>query len=196
MGRDDYRGADRVFGWSFYSQGAAEGRQTSADPFIAHALEWFGDPDPTRGSPWDKGERLAELAGRGRTLLVLDGLEPLQEPPGAEQGRVKDPGLCCLLKGLARHNGGLCVVTTRLPLPDVEGFLGQGVTQVDLDNLSPEAGAAYLAHLGVNGSEEERRAASEEYGGHALALTLLGSYLKTVYDGDVLGRQTRTRSPS
>ena len=78
MAADNYRGAERVFGWSFYSQGAAEGRQVSADQFIAAALEWFGDEDPTKGSPWDKGERLAELIKRQRTLLILDELEPLQ----------------------------------------------------------------------------------------------------------------------
>jgi hypothetical protein len=63
MGRDNYRGAERVYGWSFYSQGAAPegGRQVSADQFIAAALTWFGDPDPTQGSPWEEGERLAEL---------------------------------------------------------------------------------------------------------------------------------------
>lgn len=27
MAQNDFRGADRVFGWSFYSQGAAEGKQ-------------------------------------------------------------------------------------------------------------------------------------------------------------------------
>ena len=64
LAKDNYRGAERVYGWSFYSQGAAEGRQVSADQFIAAALEWFGDPDPTAGSPWDKGERLAELIKR------------------------------------------------------------------------------------------------------------------------------------
>ena len=101
LGQDDYRGAARVFGWSFYSQGAAEGRQVSADPFIAVALEWFGDPDPTRGSAWDKGERLAELVRQARTLLILDGLEPLQYPPGPLAGQLKDPALAALLKGLA-----------------------------------------------------------------------------------------------
>jgi len=82
MQKEGYRGAERVLGWSFYSQGAAEGKQASADQFIAHALAWFGDPDPTKGSPWDKGERLAELVRQQRTLLILDGLEPLQQPPG------------------------------------------------------------------------------------------------------------------
>ncbi len=188
MGQYNYRGAERVFGWSFYSQGAAEGRQVSADQFIATALDWFGDPDPTQGSPWDKGERLAELVKQRRTLLVLDGLEPLQNPPPVETGRIKDPGLCCLLRELARHNPGLVVVTTRLAVEDLKDFVGSSAIERDLEALSAEAGAACLAHLGVKGIEHELRQAAEEYGGHALALTLLGRYLADVYGGDVRQR--------
>ena len=40
LGADNYRGARRVFAWSFYSQGSNE-RVTSADQFIAEALEFF-----------------------------------------------------------------------------------------------------------------------------------------------------------
>ncbi|UCE08088.1 MAG: toll/interleukin-1 receptor domain-containing protein, partial [bacterium] len=47
---DNYRGAKRVFAWSFYSQGTGE-RVTSADLFIKEALTWFGDTDPQSGSP-------------------------------------------------------------------------------------------------------------------------------------------------
>src|SRR3954470_1978991 len=36
-------GAERVYGWSFYSQGASEERVTSADAFVDAALRWFGD---------------------------------------------------------------------------------------------------------------------------------------------------------
>jgi tetratricopeptide (TPR) repeat protein len=188
MGQDGYRGAERVFGWSFYSQGAVEGRQVSADLFIATALAWFGDPDPTAGSPWDKGERLAELVKQKRTLLVLDGLEPLQNPPPVETGRIKDPGLCCLLRELGRHNPGLVIVTTRLPVEDLKDFVGSSAIERDLEALSAEAGASCLAHLGVNGTAKELRQAAEEYGGHALALTLLGRYLADVYSGDVRKR--------
>jgi hypothetical protein len=93
MGEDHYRGAERVYGWSFYSQGAAEGKQASADQFTDAALRWFGDPEPEAGTPWDKGERLAELVRKRRTLLVLDGLEPLQTPPPVETGRLSQgPG--------------------------------------------------------------------------------------------------------
>ncbi len=186
--RDGWRGAERVFGWSFYSQGAAEGRQASADPFIDAALRWFGDPDPTTGSPWDKGERLAELVQGRRTLLILDGLEPLQNPPPVEAGRINDPGLRCLLRSLAHGQGGLCVVTTRLPLDDLREFIGATHVQVDLEQLTPEAGAEYLGKLGVRGNLGELREAAAEYGGHALALTLLGGLLADACGGDVRRR--------
>jgi tetratricopeptide (TPR) repeat protein len=183
MEEQDWRGAERVFGWSFYSQGAAEGRQTSADPFIAWALGWFGDPDPDRGTPWDKGERLAELVRKQRTLFVLDGLEPLQQPP---EGRLKDPALQTLLRELARDNPGLCVLTTRLAVDDLKE-LGGSVSK-DLESLETQEGAEYLEHLGVKGTPEELRAVSREMGGHALALTLLGTYLAIGYDGDIRRR--------
>jgi hypothetical protein len=63
----------------------------SADTFIAAALEAFGDPDPQAGSPWDRGARLAGLVGTSRSLLVLDGLEPLQHPPGPLAGQLAGP---------------------------------------------------------------------------------------------------------
>jgi hypothetical protein len=188
MARDNYRGAERVYGWSFYSQGAAEGRQVSADLFIAAALEWFGDPDPTAGSPWDKGERLAELVKRQRTLLILDGLEPLQNPPPVETGKIKDPGLRAFLRELARHNPGLVVLTTRLAVDDLKDFLGSSALDIDLENLSAKAGATYLAHLGVKGTPAECADAAREYRGHALALTLLGRYLVDVFKGDIRRR--------
>jgi hypothetical protein len=79
MDGDEWRGAERVYGWSFYSQGTD--RLTSSDEFVDAALRWFGDKEPEKGSAWDKGERLAALVRRERTLLILDGLEPLQWGP-------------------------------------------------------------------------------------------------------------------
>ncbi len=188
MGRDNYRGAEQIYGYSFYSQGAAEGRQVSADVFIGTALEWFGDPDPRKGSPWDKGERLAELVSRHRTLLILDGLEPLQCPPGEMEGRLKDPGLQSLLRELARHNSGLCIVTTRLPVDDLKEFVDTSVERINLGYLSSEAGVELLENLGVNGTADELREAVGEFYGHALALILLGRYLTVVYKGDIRQR--------
>ena len=124
MARGNFRGATRVFGWSFYSQGVRAETAASADSFIDAALRFFGDPDPTAGSPWDKGARLAGLIGRERPLLVLDGMEPLQSAHAFERGKLHDPALDSLLRGLARHSSGLCLVTTREPLPDLAGRPG------------------------------------------------------------------------
>jgi tetratricopeptide (TPR) repeat protein len=184
MARDDYRGAKLVYAWSFYSQGTTD-RAASADQFIEAALVFFGDPDPNKGSPWDKGERLAHFVAAQRTLLVLDGLEPLQHPPGAGEGRLKDQALQSLLRSLAASNQGLCLISTRVPVNDLSSFESSTAPRIDLEHLSPEAGAQVLKAQGVKGTQAELEQASTEFGGHSLALTLLGSYLSDVCSGDV-----------
>ncbi len=187
MVRDGFRGAERVYGWSFYSQGTSE-RAASADLFIDQALRWFGDQDPTLGSPWDKGERLANFIQQTRTLLVLDGLEPLQHPPGYHEGRLKDAALQAMLVELAAHQPGLCVISTRERVGNLSDFENSTVIQHDLEHLTPQAGAQLLRALNVKGDDDELEEAAKEYEGHALALTLLGSYLADVCGGDIRRR--------
>ena len=188
MAAQHYRSAELVFGWSFYRQGSSGGT-SSADEFLDAALTWFGDPDPRIGTAWEKGERLAKLIAHRRTLLVLDGLEPLQNPPGPQEGRLRDPSLQALLRELAAFNSGLCVITTRLPIADVADHERTSALRRDLEQLSSDAGAKLLRALGVKGDEAELRSASDEFSGHCLALTLLGSYLTDAYNGDIRCRK-------
>ena len=118
MAAEHYRSAELVFGWSFYRRGTSGGT-SSADEFLDAALAWFGDPDSRVGTAWEKGERLAKLIAHRRTLVVLDGLEPLQNPPGPQEGRLREPSLQALLRELAAFNMGLCIITTRMPIPDI-----------------------------------------------------------------------------
>jgi hypothetical protein len=184
---DQYRSAEIIFGWSFYRQGTS-GDTSSADEFLDAALTWFGDPDPRLGTAWEKGERLAKLVAHRRTLLVLDGLEPLQNPPGPQEGRLREPAIQALLRELAAFNTGLCLITTRAPVADIADYERTSALRRDLEQLSSDAGAQLLRALGVNGNEAELRRASNEFGGHCLALTLLGSYLTDAYDRDILCR--------
>ena len=188
MAARHYDCAELVYGWSFYRQGTSGGT-SSADEFLDAALTWFGDPDPRMGTAWEKGERLAKLIAHRRTLLVLDGLEPLQNPPGPQEGRVRDPSLQALLRELAAFNSGLCVITTRLPIADVADHERTSAPRRDLEQLSSDAGAKLLRALGVKGGEAELRSASDEFNGHCLALTLLGSYLTDAYNGDIRCRK-------
>jgi tetratricopeptide (TPR) repeat protein len=188
MAAEHYRSTELVFGWSFYRQ-ATGGDTSSADEFLDAALAWFGDPDPRVRTAWEKGERLAKLIAHRRTLLVLDGLEPLQNPPGPQEGRLREPSLQALLRELAAFNMGLCIITTRMPVPDIAGHERTSALRRNLEQLSSDAGALLLRALGVKGPEAELRRASKEFSGHCLALTLLGSYLTDAYNGDIRCRK-------
>src|ERR1017187_737829 len=176
-----------VFGWSFYSQGTSENRQTSSDPFFADILRFFKLAVEPTASVYAKAEALADHLRKERVLLLLDGCEPLQDAAGD----MKDSALKALLQELATQNKGLVVCTTRVRINDVPDDPPRAQS-IDLDNLDPEHGAEYLRHLGVEGTEEELRQASTAYGNHALALTLLGTYLVDFCDKDV---RRRTGSP-
>src|ERR1700745_3206750 len=188
MGAERFLSSQLVFGWSFYRQGT-RGGSSSADEFLDVALSWFGDPDPRVGTAWQKGERLAKLIAHRRTLLILDGLEPLQNPPGPEEGRLREPSLQALLRELAAFNTGLCVITTRLPVADIADHERTSALSHELEHLSSDAGEKLLRALGVKGHEAELRSASDEFNGHCLALTLLGSYLTDAYNGDIRRRR-------
>ena len=81
------------------------------------------------------------------------------------------------------------MITTRLPVTDIADQEGSSAPRLDLEHLSREAGAQLLRALGVKGQETELRSASDEFSGHCLALTLLGSYLTDAYDGDIRCRE-------
>ncbi len=135
----------------------------------------------------ERARALAKLVQRERTLLLLDGLEPLQDPPGVNKGRFKDKGLAELVKLLANSNHGLVVLTTRQEVPELAGH-GALVVNHPLDKLTPPAGAELLVELGVRGRQRDLEAAVREVDGHALSVTLLGTYLSEVCGGDIRHR--------
>ena len=97
--------------------------------------------------------RWAKLIAHRRTLLVLDGLEPLQNPPGPQEGRLREPSLQALLREIAAFNRGLCVITTRTPVADIAGHERTSALRRDLEQLSSDACAKLLRALDVKGDE-------------------------------------------
>ena len=208
-----WRGARAVYAWSFYSQGSNEDRQASADEFFITAFKFFTkDTERPPKNAHEKGTRLAELIQRQRTLLVLDGMEPLQYATGrlgrtdeGSFGGIKDPGIKALLACLAEKNPGLCILTTRIEIGELKK--NPGVRFEALKRLQPNDGVALLRSVGVEPKTppEQYRLAHEmgdlpilpqpihddldrvveELEGHALALTLVGNYLTAHHDGDI-----------
>ncbi|HJU56494.1 MAG TPA: toll/interleukin-1 receptor domain-containing protein, partial [Pyrinomonadaceae bacterium] len=145
-------GAPRFLGVSFYSQGTRD-QAGSSDQFLIQALETFGERDAGQKSLWDRGQRLAELVAAEPTVLVLDGVEPLQYGPGPHkmEGQLKDPGVHGLLARLSSHPGkALCIVTTRLRLEDSD-LQNDSFAQQSVETLSPEAARDLLKARGVHG---------------------------------------------
>lgn len=187
-----WRGASRIYVESFYSQGTDEKRGGSADAFFTHALDWFGYSGPKLTSRSAEGEELAKLLQRERTLLVLDGLEPLQYPAqrSGMAGELKDPGLKALILQLAHQTQCMCVITTRFPLPELKSMRPPTVIVEPLSPLSEEAGARLLRSLKIRGGDGELRAAVRDLDGHALAVSLLGRYLADFSDCDIAQRSS------
>jgi TIR domain len=187
---DNYRGAEAVLGWSFYSQGTKE-RATSAEEFLNWALDRLGITVAATSAS-AKGEAIAEAVAKRRVLLVLDGVEPLQHGLDRQQGELKDAGLRALLRRVAStppgQTHGLIVLTSRLAVKDVARWQNDVAPVVDVEKLSDEAGAALLRDNGAWGTDKELKAAAHDFGGHPLALGLLASFLKETQTGDVRRR--------
>lgn len=191
LGTKDRFGIECYFDWSFYSQGTRRisdattaSHAVSADLFIKEALEFFGEPKLASSnlSASHKGERLGQLIAGARTLLILDGLEPLQD---VRTGKLRDDGLRALLRSLAAHNPGLALITTRQHLPELNTWHNTVAPEWRLAFLTDEEGGALLTRLGVRGTESQKHELSKRVKGHALTLTLLGHFLKRAHHGDV-----------
>lgn len=198
MRDQDYLGAQKVLAWSFYSQGTKE-NLVSADLFVNQALTWLAPKDPVSQNPWARGQALARLIKKHRFLLVLDGLEPLQHPLSAPDvgGQLTDDSIRALLEELSDPSDweGLCVITTRVPLTDLRRFEDGNqqamgcVVQLELENLSIRDGADLLRYLiRTDARQRDLEKAVEEVQGHALAITLMGSYLRDVHQGNLAKR--------
>jgi hypothetical protein len=190
MQAHNYPGAERVLGWSFFSQGATE-RAASAEEFLNWALEKLGITLMTTSANI-KADAIAEAMMRRRVLLLLDGIEPLQHGPGPLLGQLKDLGLRSLLRRFAATQPGaahgLIVLTSRLTVKDLARWENGAAPVVDVDRLSDEAGAALLSDNDVRGTKRELEAAAHDFEGYPLGLGLLASFLKETQKGDVRRR--------
>jgi tetratricopeptide (TPR) repeat protein len=171
-----------VFSWSFYSQGTLERSATSSDSFLVEIMSWLNINLPPMASVYSRAEAVANRLRQEKMLLILDGIEPMQDSAGV----LRDLALKAFLQELSTANRGLVLCTSRLRL-DIPDDPPRSLS-LDLENLKPEHGAEYLQHLGVQGEEKELQQASRDCGNHALALTLLGTYLVDFLKGDIRRR--------
>jgi len=169
--RLELRGA---FGWSFYGD-------PSAEHWAAKLLKWaqhdLGVPVPVTGRV---AGRVLEVLAAVPMLLVLDGLEVVQEGPAGEGfGRLLDGPMREVLTGACRQDhAGLVVLTSRFPFADLETVDGSSARMLEVPAFTPVEGAALLAARGGGWlPEPQRRELAAAVDGHALAVTVLAGLL-------------------
>ncbi|MHB9133703.1 MAG: hypothetical protein ACYDBB_21785 [Armatimonadota bacterium] len=156
-----------LFAWSFY-------QERDSTKFLQAMLEWahetLGTPIPAKAA--DLVAAVLAVLREHPLLVVLDGLEVLQEgPEDTRHGTFIDGALREFLVGLClREHGGLAVLTSRFMFTDLERYLGTVFHQLQLPGLSPKQGAALLSELGVGGSIMHRSEVSSRLEGHPLGL--------------------------
>jgi len=163
-----HHGAARPFGilfWNFSTNPRIE-------EFLDAALSYFA---PDRTAPANLSvERLMDwLEWRDPRdhLLVLDGLEAVQDRPGGTPGAITDPSVRKLLTRICAGLGGTrAVIASCLPFPQLEGEAS--ARTLDLAGFSRDEAQDLLMRLGL----PDRPAADDlidAFGTHPLTLRIL-----------------------
>jgi hypothetical protein len=174
---------DALFAWSFYVD-------QDVSNFLRHAYRYFSGGLKPEASGAGLLHRLTEvlLVDGGRSLIVLDGLERVQRPPGDLKrgfGELEDPLLRQAVTRLAAGAGRTkCLITTRFPVPDLHRWEGREYTRLEVDRLDRAAARQLLRRHGVRGDDRALDAVVDEYGSHALTLDHIGAYLADFCSGD------------
>jgi hypothetical protein len=162
-----------IFAWSFYAD-------ASAERWAASLLEWAEEEFGLQIKPMRLAERVLALLRKLPLLLVLDGLEIVQEGPAGEGfGRLLDGTLREVLAGICRaRQAGLIVLTSRFPFADLESFDGTTARMLEVPAFTLAEGAKLIAAEGGDWlAEKERRELVAAVDGHALAVGVLAGLL-------------------
>jgi tetratricopeptide (TPR) repeat protein len=175
---------DGVFWWGFY-------RNVYLDRFLNALLGYVSqgqiDPDTIK-SPWEKTDKIKEYISKGAYLIILDGLEQMQKSEsGDEFGKMAHRECTELLHYLAdAPTAGLCLITTRFPLKDLDHWHDRGYKTLPLIDLSTPDALAMLKKRGVKGNDDDdMKDIIQKYKGHALSLTSVAGFVNRYHEGDI-----------
>ncbi len=168
-----------AFVWSFYED-------PRVDTFLSAAYRYFLRDSAPEASAAALESLVVEIGRNPEHLWVLDGFETVQsDGHRAPRGSIVDPDLRRLVRAFVSGNvGARLLLTSRYPLLDLEAWKGRELHTLELAPLDTNEQLDLLSHYGVN-AVGPARAQLESFGGHALSVATLASYVSTFCDGDL-----------
>ncbi len=160
---------------------------------LANLIQFLSDEQETEAnlpeSVGDTISRLIDYLRKQRCLLVLDNGESLQSS-GSRVGQYRQgyEGYGELIRRVGEANHRSCLVlTTREKPKEVASLEGEGlpVRSLQLRGLKEAEGQEILKIKGLSGSEDEFRTLVERYVGNALALKVVATTIKDLFDGKI-----------
>ncbi|MEE8574579.1 MAG: DUF4062 domain-containing protein, partial [Thermodesulfobacteriota bacterium] len=168
--------------YGFYSN-------TDIERFLSALVSFMDDTidlNELKGT-WPKVDWVKRHINDRKYLIVLDGLEVLQNESGGQTGRLKNPEIRELLSYFADSMmQGFCLISTRLSVSDLEDRQeGYGYEELPIDELGKRDAKAILKARGVVGRSAKIDELIENYKRHALSLTTVAGFLVRYHEGDV-----------
>ena len=170
-----------VFYWSFYED-------LDVNKFLEQMVEFcLPIADVSGTQDIEPISFILEVARQVRLLLVLDGLEVLQEEASSPaHGRINHPLLEQFLRQWLQYpHQGLMILTSRFRFPQLERYSGVGFHHLNLERLGTLDGIALLKKFGLRGEKHLLETYVEKLHGHSLALRVLASTVKRCCHGDL-----------
>lgn len=173
---------DGIFWWNFQ-------HRPNPDAFFEAAMSHLsGRLLDTHQYP-SSSERvqiIGAMLRQGHYLFVLDGLEAVQQRQGSRSGQLASDSLRELLHYFAApESTSFCLLTSRLPLPDMLAY--RSVQHRSVGELAVAEGRMLLRHAGLRGDDQTLDELVHTLAGHAFSLKLLGAYVMEKHNGSITG---------
>ena len=185
----------RLFLWSFETY-------PSFEFFLDEILSYCEDIKRDLGrfkSTRQKVDHLKELIVEKEFLFVFEDLHNVQYKTGktTHYGSLKHPEFRELLKFLAEvDTGGLTLLTSTLPINDLEDYVSTSFRSQDLEGLSVKDGMALFKSLKLTLDGRTIRKIIKDNDGHTLSVKLIASAIKFCKGGQVDKNELPTASRS
>lgn len=183
---------DALFVWSFYTS-------PKCDDFIARLTTTLQYATGNSGTLEDTINILSTF-DTPRVLVILDGLEAIQETDGGSLGLFgpQAKGLREFLRDVAGIQQGIWLIaTSRFPIAEINNWRGNGYWPIAIDRLPADSASELLRTRGVKGTEQQLLAIAAAFGYHALTLSLVATIASEWYNGspqDVLAMRSPDES--